>query len=1220
MYQTSVSTRNPLATPSLLTVRMSLQARDFVKESSAHFLDGELNPFAQEFMPLKEESGETASTKRLDPEAILFCPGQGSHYTKLQTVEELRADVAHRKQEQSLALVQCVDPLSTALASLEVQPCTSITIVAPLVAVRAHIQSLWRQASVPDHELRLRQVLPARHLLWTLMCTFRKQIRVTINKLCSEISSQEHCSSSREQACIVEDYEMKDRNATIPIMYDRPVRPARQCSDDRERDTFFPEDDNDQNKHIDTSTKLSALLGELRSLGPHGKSHMVLRKTGFGPSKQQLELEWKVTQQKMNESPQQLSTPYHHLSFLGYGAPCKSATDPALSLAIINTMPKASLSFRDDIESLHVPAILQQAFLFVDPVVLFGDHAAIKGLSANQIREVTVGQVSKFYQGYGIWSDDTYDPDEDSPLEDQADPDYYPRCCTVYNGIMTGSGQPDQTAFNTAIEVAYNDDLAEWKAIRAGRSKLFLPQSRAQTDTMPPKSSPLRQVYTPETMVVADIEHEKAQALRNDALLRPASKSWADLDDEQDENDTEEKLSEVATKETDDSLTSELTQATSCTTPFCGICLSDSPSKGPCKPAEDLQDQYFIVPAYLHGMLAHLTCVQRLTIKKLRDERLSGYQGLHAAIKQRLTPEHSSLSTTTSTGDAQIPDPFEVSNSDNISAEVGEPRSPPEVHDRDEQARSDDENTIDTDSVFSAADKLEPLNHDTVNLVEQGISDEDLFEDMTLAEEYERINRVPVPEVSSSDASSEEFSENKSPGHLRGEEFSPVPSPEIQRIVSDYIIPSITDTAQNGEAPVTPTKNATSRPETIVHTPESIKGTVQKRRRLSNSVLNDASNIIVSPRYIPKANIPRSEASWDLRDVLKVVKEDKAEVQQSVAALSAVLEEDEAILDAVPELLEQPRSLAQMNADYRAFHGLPEVGQQSLREEYADEIVSAPVRTPTAVRAYRQRKSQLHTLSPIMASSPTIVEEEEEEEIEPPTASSPLVLVDTDSETGEAVIYPSHLRSSLSEEDLAPATPTRPARPISVTPNRGLFGCSSSPNASSSMTDSTDSIDSSRLTSVFSGFDGDNTRQPYKISYSTGVSIEAIVMHPITHVDDIPATALLPWQTDLIDPELNALPPLSTLQDASSRRECLGASPKPQRSWRRRASTKLATLLRGTGQSEVGMFTKDTTSTVASSTTNAPGIIGNAKDQVKEKKGLLGSIRNRIVSTLRRRS
>ncbi|KAK6374967.1 hypothetical protein LTR64_003083 [Lithohypha guttulata] len=1214
---TFVSTLNPLAVPFLLTPPMNYKAKDFVTGSPARFIRCELNPFAQEFAPLQEKDAGNAVIKRLDPKASLFYRGQGSHFTKSQLDEEYKNDSTHSKQEQGSALVQYVDLLSIALAPVaHAQPYASVTVAVPPNLLRAHIQTLQRQAPVPEYGLQLRQVLPVRPLLWLLLCVFRQHIHNAIDQLYSEVSSCENYSLSKEQKHFLEDCETADYSPIVPIMSEQPIRPPHRLLDDWDRDTIFPEDEEGPSKCLDSSAKLSVLLEELQNLGPvcgfqHGESHPSPQETKFGPSEQQLKLESTTAQHNKDELPQNSAELYHHLSFLGYAAPCKSDTDPSLSLAIINMMPKGALSYRDDMDSLRVPVTIQQAFLFIDPVVYFEDHATIKGLSANQIREVTVGQVSKFYQGYGTWVDDVYDPDEDSPLEDQGDSNYYPRCCTVYNGLMTGSEQPDQTAFNTAIEVAYNDDLTEWKAIRAARSKLFPLHSQAKSGFRPPKSSPLRHSYTPESTIEAEVEHEKALTLRNNILLRPTIKSWADLDEEEEEdNDVKQEFVEAIVQHPDEILESDITQASSDSTPFCAICWSDSPSKGSCKPIGKLKVQYFTIPAYVVGMLAHPVCVKRLTIKQSRDERLSGYQGLYAATKQPVVQEQSSLPTVCApVEDVETPGLIGIVDDGYASQELEASEDRPTVNELEKQPWHE----------------VEAMYDDAAKTVEQRLSDEDLFGDMTVADEYESLHKIRTPEISSSNVSSAMDSEELCPEDQENEGFSHVPSPDVKRIVSHPSTPFAVKTVQVIESPATPLKKTGSEPEDVPETPESVRKIVQNHRSWSDPFLGGFSKMTARQSYEPKAHLPRSEASWDLRNILEEVDEDKTKVQQSVAALTRIFEEDENVFDDIPEIVEQPKSLAEINAQYRAFNGTPEVGQKPLREEYSSEVIFAPLRTPTAVRTHLQRKSRVGTMPPIV-SSPTIVEEMEEI-AEPSIPPPPMVLSGSDSgsEIGEATIYPSYTLSS--DLDRLPATtPTHPARPTSVTSNRGLLGHLLPRRLRSRILGD---IISSPCDEEFSDLDEYYAHQPqkhmilpYEPSAHANIPIwtEAIILHPIAHVDDVPESASLPWQTDYTDPDITALPQFSTVVDASSRRGRLMASAKPERSWRRGASARFATLLRGDKDTRAEMSSKDTTSSIGTSSIDVSGIIGSARDQDGESKGVFSSIKSKIASTLRRRS
>ncbi|CAI7664726.1 unnamed protein product [Penicillium bialowiezense] len=100
----------------------------------------------------------------------------------------------------------------------------------------------------------------------------------------------------------------------------------------------------------------------------------------------------------------------HHFNWAGYPVSRRSTTSPSESLALIMSdpkVPRGSSKYRSQ-------AILNNAFLLVDPVIMFMDgiDKSIFKLRGSKLANASAGRVYKFYSPHGLWLDDANEPSD----------------------------------------------------------------------------------------------------------------------------------------------------------------------------------------------------------------------------------------------------------------------------------------------------------------------------------------------------------------------------------------------------------------------------------------------------------------------------------------------------------------------------------------------------------------------------------------------------------------------------------------------------------------------------------------------------------------------------------------------------------------------------------------------------------------------------------------
>lgn len=136
--------------------------------------------------------------------------------------------------------------------------------------------------------------------------------------------------------------------------------------------------------------------------------------------------------------------PYiHHFNWLGYGILEPSETPAEVSLAVILSGTKMWLCGNP---TSRVAVTLNQAFQYVDPVLYEGDMEALS-VKGSELQRAVTGATSKFYTSCGTWSNDSYGGDEERPILDPMDVDFYEgQACAFINGWLYQESAPTRDA------------------------------------------------------------------------------------------------------------------------------------------------------------------------------------------------------------------------------------------------------------------------------------------------------------------------------------------------------------------------------------------------------------------------------------------------------------------------------------------------------------------------------------------------------------------------------------------------------------------------------------------------------------------------------------------------------------------------------------------------------------------------------------------------------
>ena len=226
---------------------------------------------------------------------------------------------------------------------------------------------------------------------------------------------------------------------------------------------------------------------------------------------------------------------FHHRNFFGDMVPCKSNTPPATSLAIIMSKPKLFLSTKAYEKNLHLYTLLQNACVWLDPVIYWGSLPILRHARGSTLQMSVTGVCAKLYSPAGSWQTDTFYEDEDKAYPDHGNHD---EDNAVLNGWLENHGVPTVTKVlavsNEVFDEAYPDFTTPFALVRRkaeskarGRSRLCEVTDIADSDDIAGESIDF---FSP---VSAPTSSTFAQQLEALAPLGTSS-SWADdIDDEE---------------------------------------------------------------------------------------------------------------------------------------------------------------------------------------------------------------------------------------------------------------------------------------------------------------------------------------------------------------------------------------------------------------------------------------------------------------------------------------------------------------------------------------------------------------------------------------------------------------------------------------------------------------------------------------------------------------
>jgi len=335
-----------------------------------------------------------------------------------------------------------------------------------------------------------------------------------------------------------------------------PPRPSSPNPDNWDRETIFATDDDPTTMALPSADydksfvygfptlTIADIKDTKRDLHPSTylpKPFSQLCEEGFGPSEKQLDYDFDGWPKRERIAQQPVA---HHLNFFGDSVPCKSDTSPAKCLAIIFSTPKPELAPNATDTNFGRHTVLKNAFLFVDPIVFLGDRSVAGFLRGSTLENYGINETFKFYSSPGTWQYEVREPDDDHIELDTLDPTHYPEEYAVLNGIDWSCAQPTRESIlggacsaHAESVKARNTAAEEWRKQRDAL-RTFI---KLDPHTCFPQSN-LRLSYTPESMLAEELAEQEAEeydpaeifagAVAQDGLLRPDSRSWADIDED----------------------------------------------------------------------------------------------------------------------------------------------------------------------------------------------------------------------------------------------------------------------------------------------------------------------------------------------------------------------------------------------------------------------------------------------------------------------------------------------------------------------------------------------------------------------------------------------------------------------------------------------------------------------------------------------------------------
>ncbi|KAK6373486.1 hypothetical protein LTS17_008506 [Exophiala oligosperma] len=157
----------------------------------------------------------------------------------------------------------------------------------------------------------------------------------------------------------------------------------------------------------------------------------------------------------------------HHVNFFGEVVYTKSATNPATTIAVLKTSSKW-IAKHDPFKSQN-HFVVTKASRLLDPVMYYGNPDLLNSLRGTALETACIGQCVNFYAGVGLWLEDDYDESEHEPHIDRLDPKTYPDGQTIINGCTPGfpsrtdilsAGTEEQLAMDKARQAAMKSRIA----------------------------------------------------------------------------------------------------------------------------------------------------------------------------------------------------------------------------------------------------------------------------------------------------------------------------------------------------------------------------------------------------------------------------------------------------------------------------------------------------------------------------------------------------------------------------------------------------------------------------------------------------------------------------------------------------------------------------------------------------------------------------------------
>ncbi|KAK5077391.1 hypothetical protein LTR70_009846 [Exophiala xenobiotica] len=798
-----------------------------------------------------------------------------------------------------------------------------------------------------------------------------------------------------------------------------PPRPSSPNPDNWDRETIFATDDDPTTMALPSADYDKSFVSGFPTLtiadivkdtkrDIHPFTHLLkpfsqLCEEGFGPSEKQLDSDFDGWRKRERIAQQPVG---HHLSFFGNSVPCKSDTSPAKSMAIIFSTPKPELAPNATDTNFGRHIALKNAFLFVDPIVYVGDRSVPEFLFGSALENHAIYETFKFYSSPGTWQHEVREPDDDHIGLDTLDPTHYPEEYAVLNGIDSSCLQPTResvlggacSAHAKSVE-ARKTAAEEWRKQRDAL-RTFI---KLDPHTCFPQSN-LRLSYTPESMLAEELAEQEAEeydpneifagAVAQDSLLRPDSRSWADID-EDDWDDGHSNIHAVGSSTVD-----AFEEATSESDPEAPLLIAGGEERSPAPAVSADNSTTAIGPSdhFIPGL-----------VEDYAD----------SVAEAESTPE----STATE---------------DETQAVMGVSESPIYEQSEDETLES---KAIDADDAYISDDDL------------FGMSFREEYKAIHGRSPPESPSKDPSPKTSSEEPSSEEDSPNSEElSPVPSLEVRRLTSDALRAVSGDFATPSKKGREPEFECIVETPDSVkkimnTGSAHRMLSDPDSSSAIPEGRMF---GVFKDLS----SP---PKRRISRSPALRDLSAAFHEGPDRKHKAQKAAATLSEIREDDEDAPES-PDTptMKRSLSLSDINQEFRDFHGIPGLGQKPLSEEINTN--NYELKTPISKKNWNARRASIAQLTPICDEESTPVtqrpvtpahQDYSDTMMTPDPPSSPSIPSDTpeidsdDSETeiGGAVVQQTYRVSThdLPRTSQRASPVRRPLRQSPLSTRIGIF-------------------------------------------------------------------------------------------------------------------------------------------------------------------------------------